>query len=75
MAGTRKSLSDFFVPNAYDEGHFTELEESNAVVLNAGPMRHSRSGPIRSNHDVESGRHGFPVRDTFGDEARFDSSA
>ena len=69
-----KTLNDLRIHKARAKGDFTGLEEYNAMSTKASTVHQLHPGPEISNLDVESGGYGFPVRDTFHDETRLDTS-
>lgn len=68
------TLNDSRVGKTHVKAGYTELEEYDAKASRAKAMQHLRPEPISFNRDVESEWYGFPVRDTFYEETRLDSS-
>ena len=68
------SARDMRIQKAHVNGSFIELEEYNTVISEVNASHQSRPRPIRPHRDLESGWYGFPMRDTFYNETRLNTS-
>lgn len=74
MARTPRTLNNSRISKAHVKGEYTEMEEYDATISQATATHQLRPGPIKSNRELESGGYGFPLRDTFYEETRLDTS-
>ena len=68
------SARDMRHQKANVNGNFQELEEYNTVISEVNASHQSRPRPMKPRRDLECGGYGFPMRDTFYNETRLDTS-